>query len=390
MSTVPNIKEMFAELIASPSVSSAHPDIDQSNEGVISSLAKWLEDLGFSIDIIQQTDRSLDDGSNGPKKLNLIATLGSGPGGLILAGHTDTVPFNEAKWKSDPFKLTEANDRYFGLGTTDMKGFFPLAIEAIKHFKAEDIKHPLIVLATADEETSMEGAKTLVRLGKPKAPYALIGEPTSLKPIRMHKGILMQSIRVQGQAGHSSDPSLGLNALEVMNDVMSDLIIWRNQLQAQYQNPLFEVPHPTLNLGCIHGGDNPNRICDACELHIDLRPIPGMSLDNILEEMKNRFKLIEAKWQCSIETSPLFDGIPAFETSANAAIVKSAESLTGFTAESVAFGTEAPYLAQLGAETLILGPGQIDLAHQANESIAVDSFDPMIRIIKGLIQQFCL
>lgn len=373
---------MMRELIGIPSVSSAHPHIDQGNRAVIERLAQWLEGLGFATEILPLATHS--------DKADLIATLGGGPGGLVLAGHTDTVPYDDTRWQHDPFTLTEADNRLYGLGTSDMKGFFPLAIEAARRFTAADLRQPLIILATADEESSMEGARALVQAGKPRARYAVIGEPTGLKPIRMHKGVMMERIRLIGRAGHSSDPSLGVNALEGMNRVMTELLAWRALLQERYRNPAFHVPVPTLNLGHIHGGDNPNRICGECELHIDLRPLPGMDLDELRAELRRRLERLLAGSGLGFELEPLFRGVPPFETDAASAIVRAAERLTGHAAEAVAFGTEGPYLQQLGMDTIILGPGDIAQAHQPDEYLALDRIRPTVELLTHLIERFCI
>ena len=107
----------------------------------------------------------------------------------------------------------------------------------------------------------MDGARTLAELGRPRARAAVIGEPTGLVPVMAHKGMMMDEIRLLGQSGHSSNPDLGINAMEAMHAVITDLISYREELKRNYQNPLFDIPFPTLNLGSIHGGDNPNRIC---------------------------------------------------------------------------------------------------------------------------------
>jgi len=380
MTNKPELIDMMAQLIETPSISCTHPDIDMSNQPVIHLLANWLNDLDFKVEIIP-----VDDG-----KSNLIATRGSGDGGLVLAGHTDTVPYDENRWQHNPFKLTEANNRLYGLGTSDMKAFLALAIEAAVMFKAEDNKQTLIILATCDEETTMEGAKTLVDISKPKARYAVIGEPTGMKPIRMHKGILMEAIRITGLAGHSSDPRLGHNAMEAMHRVIGELMLWRDELQQQYRNPLFEVPVPTMNLGHIHGGDNPNRICGSCELHIDIRPLPGMPLDDLRHQLKQRLTRVMPDNGFTLETFALFSGIPAMETASTSKLVQAAEKLTGQTSGSVAFGTEAPFLTQLGIETLILGPGNIDQAHQPDEYLELNRIQPTIDILRKLIHQFCI
>lgn len=380
--TVPSVRDMLTKLISLPSISSASTEWDLSNEPVVRTLGEWLETLGFFVEVLAVPGQ--------PGKYNLIATLGSGPGGLVLAGHTDTVPFDDKRWQSDPFTLTERDNRWYGLGTCDMKGFFPLAIEAVKAFNASDLKQPLIILATADEETSMSGAKALAEAGKPKARYAVIGEPTSLRPVRMHKGIMMERLTFEGQSGHSSDPGLGRNALEGMHEALGELLALRADWQAQHSNPNFDVQVPTLNLGCIHGGDNPNRICAKCELHFDLRPLPGMSMENLRQDILHRIRPLAERRELTMEFEPLFEGVPPFETPADAALVKACETLTGHTAHAVAFATEAPWLQQLGMETLVLGPGSIDQAHQPDEFIELSQLEPTVKILRGLIRQFCL
>ena len=376
----PDLKQMLAALIATPSVSCTDPALDQSNRGVIDQLAEWLTDLGFACEIMEVL----------PGKANLIATLGSGPGGLVLAGHTDTVPYDQGKWQHNPFRLTEADGCYFGLGTADMKGFFPIAIEAAREFLDTPLKAPLIILATCDEECSMSGARALVDAGRPAARFAVIGEPTSLKPLRMHKGVMMERIIIEGRSGHSSDPALGANALEAMNSVMNELLAFRGELQAKYRNPAFTVPVPTLNLGCIHGGDNPNRICPRCELQFDLRPLPGMVMDELRQQIRARLAPLAPRHGVSIALDPLFAGTPAMETDASSPLVLAAERLTGHTAGAAAFGTEAPYFRELGMDALIFGPGGIGQAHQPDEFIRLDSIRPTVDVLRGLIREFCL
>ena len=381
----PSTLEMMQQLIATPSVSCVNPALDQSNLPVIQLLANWLETLGFQVDIMPVADG----------KANLIATLSNGleqdqHGGLILAGHTDTVPYDEDRWQHNPFKLSEDNGRFYGLGTSDMKAFLALAIEAALAFDKKQYQQPLIILATSDEETTMAGAKALVDACKPSARYAVIGEPTGMKPIRMHKGIMMESIRITGLAGHSSNPDYGHNALEAMHRVIAELLIWRDELQKKYTNHLFEVPVPTMNLGHIHGGDNPNRICGACELHIDIRPLPGMQLDALRKELNLRLQKVMPEHGFELQTLPLFSGIPAMETDATSALVKTAERLTGNAAGSVAFGTEAPYLSELGIDTIVLGPGDIDQAHQPDEYLDIKRIAPTVELLKQFIQEFCI
>ncbi|MFO7592702.1 MAG: acetylornithine deacetylase [Pseudomonadota bacterium] len=380
--TTPSLMEMLSELIAVPSMSSVSPEFDTSNRKVIELLAEWLERLGFTVEVLPLPTQ--------PHKANLIATLGRGPGGLVLAGHTDTVPYDEGRWNHNPFNLTEKEGRLYGLGTSDMKGFFALAIEAARQFEANQLKHPLIILATADEESSMDGAQALVDLGRPKARYAVIGEPTGLRPVNAHKGIMMEAVRLTGRSGHSSDPSLGVNAIEGMHRVIGDLLTWREELQAKHRDPHFKVPVPTMNLGYIHGGDNPNRICGHCELHFDLRPIPGMELETLRDTLNGRLHNLLGESELGWELTPLFHGTPAMHTPDTSDIIRAAEKLTGHDSEAVAFCTEGPYLTEMGMETLILGPGDIAQAHQPDEYLALDRLKPTVELLKQLIERFCL
>jgi acetylornithine deacetylase len=378
--SLPSLQDQFAALIATPSVSCTQPHWDQSNRSVIDLLAGWLNDLGFACEIQEVA----------PGKVNLLATLGSGPGGLVLAGHSDTVPFDAPLWQSDPLKLTAQGDRWVGLGVCDMKGFFPLVIEAVRGLQGQPLKQPLLVLATCDEESSMAGARALADAGRPLGRAAVIGEPTGLKPIRLHKGVMMERIDILGQSGHSSDPSLGHSALEAMHDAMGALRELRSQWQHEFNNPQFGVPQPTLNLGCIHGGDNPNRICGQCSLEFDLRPLPGMDPEQLRAAIRGKLQPLAERHQVRIDYAPLFANVPPFEQSADSELVRLAEKLTGHAAQSVAFGTEAPYLQQLGCETIVLGPGDIACAHQPGEYLELARIEPTVTLLRQLIQYYCL
>ncbi|MDX1697508.1 MAG: acetylornithine deacetylase [Thiohalobacterales bacterium] len=382
MTELPTLLNMIDGLVSTPSISSADPALNQGNRAVIDLLAGWLEDAGFQVEVMPLAGT--------PACANLIASLGHGPGGLVLSGHTDTVPYDAGRWRYDPFALTEADQRLYGLGTSDMKSFLALAIEACRGLRPDDLREPVIVLATAEEETSMSGARALVAHGRPHARHAVIGEPTGLQPVRMHKGIMMESVVLQGQSGHSSDPALGNSALEAMHTAIDAVLDWRAELQARNVNALFAVPVPTLNLGHIHGGDNPNRICGTCELQLDLRPLPGMDIDTLREELHHRITRALADSGIDIRFESLFDGIPAMQTPAGADIVRLAERLTGQAAGAAAFATEAPYLAQLGMDTVVLGPGDIAQAHQPDEYLAMERLEPTVNMLKALIKAVCI
>ncbi|MBP9961568.1 acetylornithine deacetylase [Pseudomonas sp. FFUP_PS_473] len=377
---LPPLKDQFAALIAAPSVSCTQAALDQSNRAVIDLLAGWLGDLGFACEI-QQVN---------PGKFNLLASYGSGPGGLVLAGHSDTVPFDPQLWQTDPLKLTEVDGRWVGLGSCDMKGFFALIIEAVRTLLDQPFKQPLLILATCDEESSMAGARALAAAGRPLGRAAVIGEPTGLRPIRLHKGVMMERIDILGRSGHSSDPRLGHSALEAMHEAMGELMGLRRQWQREFNNAQFSVPQPTLNFGCIHGGDNPNRICGQCALEFDLRPLPGMDPEALRAAIRGKLQPLAERHQVRIDYAPLFPEVPPFEQAADAELVRLAERLTGHSAEAVAFGTEAPYLQRLGCETLVLGPGDIACAHQPGEYLEMSRLQPTVRLLRELIEHYCL
>lgn len=381
MPKAPPLQDMVAALVATPSVSSTLDQFDQSNESVVHLLANWLEPFGFDIAIHPIAGK--------PGKSNLIATLGHGDGGLVLAGHTDTVPLDADLWQSDPFKLTERDGKWFGLGTCDMKSFFALIIEALAPLSDQSFKRPLTLLATADEESSMSGARALSAAALAGARFAVIGEPTSLRPVTQHKGIMMLSLRIKGSSGHSSNPTLGNNALDVTARVLDEICGFRDALRAQHRHPAFEVDYPTLNLGCIHGGDNPNRICDHVELSFDVRVLPGMDNERVRDALDERLRTHLGNLGLSMELRLLHPPVAPFQCDGDG-LQKAITILSGFEPVSVAFATEAPFLANLGLETVVLGPGSIDQAHQPNEFIELKQLDPTVAILRGLIKKYCL
>jgi acetylornithine deacetylase len=342
----------------------------------------WLTESGFAVEIIPLPER--------PGKANLLATLGSGDGGLVLAGHADTVPYDAHLWRYDPFTLSEAEGRLHGLGICDMKGFFALAIEAARAYRADQLKAPLMLLATADEESAMHGARALLNANLHFGRHAVIGEPTNLRPVRAHKGVMGEAVRLRGHSGHASDPALGRNAIDGMHQVIGAILAWREELQAGYRDEFFSVPYPTVNLGYIRGGDNPNRICGECELQLDVRLLPGLEPATLRDELKQLIAPIAAARGLTWEVEPLFASIPPGATEASAEIVRVAEELTGQPAEAVNFGTELPFFNRLGMDTIVLGPGDIAQAHQPNEFLAIDRIEPTIRLLRELIDRFCL
>lgn len=382
MNALPSFEQQLARLISLASVSSATPAWDMGNLAVIEQLAEWFSSLHFSTEILIDPEQS--------NKANLIATLGHGEGGLVLSGHTDTVPFDEALWQSDPLKATLRDNAYFGIGTADMKGFFAVIIEALRAMDLRDLKHPLIVVATADEESSMSGAKRLAAASLKTPRAAIIGEPTGLRPIRAHKGVMMETIRITGRSGHSSNPALGINALDAMSEVIQALMVYRAELASRYRDPLFDIDHPTINLGHIHGGDNPNRICGQCELQFDVRMMPGMSIDSVRQEIMALITPIVAKHRGQLCYEALVPGVEPFLLDGDSALVKAAERMTGQSAGIVGFATEAPFYQTMGIDTIVMGPGSIDVAHQPDEHLPLDHIKPAMAMIQQMVAHYCL
>ena len=378
---IPKPIDMLRELVASPSVSCTDPSIDQSNLRVVNQLAGWLEELRFKVDVLPMPDK--------PGKANLIATRGDGEeAGLALCGHTDTVPYDEELWQFDPFQVTERDSRLYGLGTADMKGFFPLALGAALRHADSRLKRPLTIIATADEETSMDGARFLAERGIGSVGAAVIGEPTGMRPVRAHKGVAMVAIDVEGSAGHSSNPALGTNALDAMHDVMAEIIAFRRELAQRNVHLDFDVPTPTLNLGCMHAGDNPNRICGHAQLLIDLRVLPGMDAEEVIDALRTRIQSRAGETDVTVE--PMFRPLAPFETAAEGRLVQDLEGLSQSPCGTVAFGTEAPFYSRLGVETVVFGAGSIDQAHQPNEYLETAQIPPMLDILTTLIARHCL
>ncbi|WP_417658951.1 acetylornithine deacetylase [Pseudidiomarina sp.] len=385
MPQLPSFIQMYRDLVAIPSVSCLDPSWDTSNKPVIEKLAGWLESLGFQIDV-HELDRQ-------PGKYNLLAHYvpdGITEGGLLLSGHTDTVPWDEGRWTHDPFKLREDNGRLYGLGTADMKGFFAFVIEALRSIDLRTLKKPLYILATADEETTMAGARELDAFGHLKPDFAIIGEPTSMTPVVMHKGHLTESIRVTGKSGHSSNPAAGINAIEVMHDVITQLRSVQNDFRKRYHDDSFEVPYPTLNFGAIHGGDAANRICACCELHLDMRPLPGMNIDELYGLIDERLTEVKARYPGAICLQHMHEPIPGYRCDPESEIVQLAQGLTGNPPEPANYCTEAPFVQALGCQTIIMGPGNIAQAHQPDEFIRIDEIAPAQNQLRDLIRSVCL
>jgi acetylornithine deacetylase len=380
MTSLPNFEQSLSALIAQPSISSLLPQWDQSNLPIIELLASWFEHCGFSISI-----QAVPHTNN---KYNLLAKLGHGDGGLLLAGHSDTVPFDESRWQSDPHKVILKDDKFYGLGTCDMKGFFAFILQACVTLDTKKIKKPLYILATADEEITMAGARFIAQQQTMRPDVAIIGEPTNLVPVVRHKGHMSHRISVKGQSGHSSQPDLGVNAIEIMYLIIGELLSLKDQLKQKFHHPKFDVPYPTLNLGAINGGDNANRICGHCYLDIDLRALPGVSDDELIQMLQQQLQQVMSLYPERITLTSLHEHCSSFEQP-KTPFVELVESLSGHSCCSVNYATEAPLIQQLGCQTIVLGPGSIEQAHQPNEFLAASEINKTQQLLTQLIHRYC-
>lgn len=372
---------MLRELVAIPSTSSSDPAWDRSNRAVAERIAEWAESIGFEV--------ALHPLPGAPEKVNLVARLGSGEDGLVLSGHTDTVPYDERGWDTDPLDVVEKDGLLYGLGTADMKGFFASALHAVASVDRAALVRPIVLLGTADEESGMDGMRALVASDPKLGAHAVIGEPTDLAPKRMHKGVMTERVTIEGRAGHASDPSLGRSALDGMVELATALLALRDELTAKYRDASFSVPHPTLNLGRVAGGDSPNRICGHCELDVDLRILPGMVVEDVREAIAARVREVVGRRGLRGSVAPLAAPVPPFETPLDALIARTAVEVAGEPLGSVLFGTEGPYLNAVGVTSVVLGPGSISVAHQPNEHVRAEDLARATAIYAGLIERLC-
>lgn len=383
---LPSFIQIYNELITIPTISSVTNDkIDCPNKELIDKLANWFTGLGFKISLVEVP--------NTRNKYNLLATYSNDDnqtqGGLLLSGHTDTVPFDEGQWSKNPFKVTEVDNKWYGLGTADMKGFFAFILEALRDIDLKTLTKPLHILATADEEITMAGAAYFAQNTKLQPDCTIIGEPTSLIPIRAHKGFTANVIRVIGKSGHSSDPAKGVNAIEIMHLVIGKLLELKQNLKDQYHNDGFAVPYPTMNLGMIKGGDAANRICGCCELLLDIRVLPEMNVNSLYEIVCNALKPLMELYPNRIQVENEVDPIGGYECQKEEPALKEVEKLLNQTAQTVNYSTEAPFLNKI-APTIVLGPGSIEQAHQPDEFVSMDYLKPTKIAIEQLIKRFCL
>ena len=376
----PSFAERLREIVSLNSISSEEPELEQSNESVIRCLERWLRELGFDVTLIKVKEK--------PLKYDLLARLGEGDGGLLLSGHTDTVPADPASWKSDPLSLTETEDRYTGLGSIDMKGFFAFAADAAASFSGKKLREPLYILATSDEETTMNGAKAFMEQASIRPRAVIIGEPTSLTPVYKHKGYMAFRVIAHGRRAHSSNPAEGINAIEIMHRAIAGIMKFRDSLK-KFRSSDFKVPEPTLNIGIIRGGDSPNSVPDTCVMQFDVRPTELTPVDFIEKEVRKAIAQSAGEYSGSIEIEDLYPPLPAFGGGKDQPVVRKLAELSGNEPVTVGYATEAGLLSALTQNTVVFGAGSISNAHQPDEYLLKKEIEPMSRILREIICLIC-
>ena len=330
------------------------------------------------------------------KRVNLFSTIAGkqklNGGGIILSGHTDVVPASAKEWSSDPFIATEKNNKVYGRGSCDMKGFIACALAVAPYFASQNLKKPIHFSFTYDEETACQGAPIMIRELKKRninCSICIVGEPTSMKAIQAHKGCYEYSTHFTGLAGHGSAPDKGVSAVEYAVRFINKLMDLREELKKRVpKNSVFTPPYSTLQIGRIKGGLARNVIADQCVVDWELRPVvpeDGKFVNESMETYVKDVLLPEMKKvypKANIEKE-IIGEIIGFAKEEKSDAVNLACNLTGDNSQDVvSFGTEAGLFQEIGISTVVCGPGSIEQAHKIDEHV---SFEQLKLCLKMLI-----
>jgi acetylornithine deacetylase len=351
-----------------------------TNAPVITWLARQVESLGFTARRFDYTDAA------GIPKHNLVAvTEDRSPPALALVGHTDTVPFDPA-WQS-ALRLEEREGLLYGRGTADTKGFIACALEAAARIDRSKLRQPLALVFTADEEVGCIGARKLVAARALSPARAIIGEPTGLTPVRAHKGYSLAEVEVIGREGHSAHPHSGASAILRAAELVGRIEDLGRTLEKETA-PEFEPPWTTLNIGRIHGGTAANIIPGRCTFTLEWRSIPGQAPERVLDVVHAAAQDIAARHGIEVRIGEVRSE-PGVSTPASAPLVRFLEDRTGRPPITVPFATEAPQLAELGAEVVVFGPGDIKVAHRTGEHVPAAELERCAQVLAEAIEHFC-
>lgn len=378
---LPATVALLDRLVAFDTVSS------RSNLGLIRWIGDYLAERGVAVEIVPAPD--------GQPKANLWATIGpQKDGGIVLSGHTDVVPVEGQPWSSDPFKLLAANDRLYGRGTSDMKGFIALCLALVPEMLAQPLMTPLHFAFSYDEEIGCLGAPHLLKAIGAKLPrprLAIIGEPTGMKLGVRHKGVYSFRTEITGRDGHSSQPERGLNAISLAAELIGEITRLYDGLRRDGPfDHAFDPPHSSLNIGVIEGGTAVNIIARHCHFLWDFRAVPGGHPDQILLPLADfaarRLAAIRRDFaDAAIVTTPRVSAPPLLEEHDGAAEAL-LRLLTGANETvSLPFATEAGQFQEAGMSAIVCGPGHIAQAHQPDEYIDLDQLAAGEALLRRLI-----
>ena len=352
----------------------------ESNLPLIECIADHLRTLGVPLRL------SWDDSR---RKANLFATLGEGkPGGVILSGHTDTVPWDGQAWTVDPLgadlRTVDGEPRLYGRGSADMKGFIGLVVAQTQAFLDADLPHALHYAFSYDEEVGCFGAQTLLadlaEAGLPKAALprlCIVGEPTSMVPAIAHKGVARWRCCVKGRAAHSSQTHIAVNAIEAAARMVAGLADMADEFAARGPRYAgFEVPWTTAAVGVIEGGIADNVVPEDCRFHYEFRALPGTDVAALQRRVEDHAAaLVPAMHAVDAATGIRFEtlcAVPPFQAALDDPAVRLAQQLAGTDRTTlVGFGTEAGLFQSAGIASVVCGPGSITQAHQADEYVSL-------------------
>jgi len=329
-------------------------------------------------------------------KVNLLIRIGpAGPpgGGLVLCGHTDTVPADEPAWTSDPFRLTDGGDRWVARGACDMKGFLALAVALAGELAPQRLAAPLVLLLTHDEEVGCLGAQRFAATAGREAmlPRAVvIGEPTGLAVVRMHKGHLRLRLLLHGRAAHSGFPNRGRSAIFAAGHALAALDELAAQLAAERpagHHHFPEVPYVTLNAGTVHGGTAVNVVPELCAVELGLRPLPGMAAPQLVERVRSALEAALPAGNWELEQVNLS---PPLLTPDTAPLHRDLCRLTGQRGDrATSFASDGGVLSGLGLDCVLFGPGAIEVAHRPDEFVPKAELARAGELLADLAARYC-
>ena len=360
----------------------------KSNLGLIEFIQSYLTKYGIKSTLVHDESG---------KKANLYATIGrTDIGGVMLSGHTDVVPVKGQNWDTDPFCLTEADDKLYGRGSADMKGFIALVLSRVPAMISKKLNKPIHLAFSYDEEIGCVGVKRLLDLmeHQPVKPHCcIIGEPTSMEVVIGHKGKCSSRVRVRGHACHSGQAPFGVNAV----DYAAELIVYIRQLAREKakNGPFdkdYEVPYTTLHTGTVNGGTALNIVPNLCQFDFEIRHLyeedPQYLLDKIKSYARDNLQVemnsISAETGIDFETLATYPGLLTDPSSEFVFYIK--QLLDNDAHSKVIFGTEGGLFQQrLGIPTLVCGPGSIDQAHKPNEYLSLEQLKKGGQFLDSLI-----